>query len=432
MKLNTIKLIAFLLPFELPLSYIMHGVLKPFLGEFYRLGFNGFWGSILLILLFSTVQVVKKRFDFLFIAFLFIATGFWEYLNTLLLDGFVGEAFSQFVCGFLFPSLLFSFLIVSPEGVSKHFFKYWYIGTMCVLLVGYLATIYYYSSLPDWFKDKDPAFKLISFRYAYEGDASSNGMMLILGNFNKESNYLIMMLLASVWIFGYSEKNKKLVLWFWIITVATLLVLFSRLVLLLLPFVYYFSGVRQYLKGTIKAKYLYVPAIIFILIYGIKYSEFIMPTLEYLVYSKFDDNSDQLGLLGTGNNRFQAWSLLTDKFKDLNIWMNGMGVGQYGIEHAGSKDAGTHNLLLDHLFASGFWVPVLVLMICFYTFLKGYMKRDNIIMVSIPIVLLLFVREYSFSYLFVTAQGGVVFILLLYMACMPKSSELDIKNKVLK
>lgn len=428
MKNSLVKLIALALPFELPLSYIAHGVFKPLIGEVYRVGFNGFWGSILLLILLSFHSRIKNNTAFFSIVFLFVLGGFWEYIVTLSLNGMVMEAFSQFVCGFFFPSLLFLFLITSSEEITQAFFKYWYIGTIGVLLLGYLATIYYYPLLPEWFRDKDPAFKLISFRYAYEGDASSNGMMLILGNFNKESNYLIMMLLCSVRFFGNSEKNKKFVLYFWIIAVISLFVLFSRLALLLLPLVYYFSGVRKYLKGSVNAKYLYIPALLFIGFYAIKYSEFIKPTFEYLVYSKFDDNSDELGVLGTGNNRLQAWALLIDRFKDLNLWMNGIGVGEYGMEHAGSKDAGTHNLILDHLLASGVWVPLIILSICFFVFLKGIIRKDYLLKVGVLILLLLFVREYSFSYLFVTSHGGVIFMMMAYLACKTMQKKPDLST----
>lgn len=416
MKGNLIKIIGFLLPFELPFSYVMHVVLKPGLGEFYRIGFNGIWGAIVMMILLSYTRMQRTNYGYIKIALLFIVAGFWEYIVTLILDAMAIEAITQFVCGFFFPAALTLVLINSSEEDRNSFFKAWYLGTIALIIVAFFTTFYYYGNLPDWFKDKDIAFKLISFRYAYEGDSTSNGMMLILGNFNKASNYLLMMLLFSVRLLGNNGDNRKFLSYFWLLATITLLVLFSRLALLLFPFVYYASGIRQYGKRIIKIKYFAILLGLFLGYYIWKYSDFIKPTLDYLLYSKFDENSEDLGVLGTGNNRLQAWALLIDKLKDIGIWLHGLGVGRFGIEYGGSKDLGTHNLIFDHFFASGFLVPCIVMYICITSFLKGILRKDRIVIIGVPVILALFFREYSFSYLFVTSQGGLVFMVLAYIA----------------
>lgn len=417
MKLKLLKFIAFLLPFELLASYVAHALFKPAIGEFYRLLFNGAWGLIVSLLILSYTKIQKKYLAFFLICLLFIFAGFWEFLVTFFLGGMSLEASSQFICGFFFPSILFITLINSSEEIQGSFFKSWYLGTTVLLILSYLATIYYYQNLPDWYKEKDASFKLIAFRYAFDTEnVYSNGMMLLLGNFNKASNTLLMMLLFSIKLLGNNSKNRRFIIFFWIVSVITLFVLFSRLVLLILPIVYFVSGFHKFLKGSIDRGKLFTIIGFFFLGTILKFSYLIKPSLDYLLTSKFDDNSTDIGLLGTGNNRLRAWSLLIERLNNMELWLHGMGVGAYGIEHADSKDAGTHNLLFDHFLASGIFVPILIISFLFICLLKGFIRKDNVVIFGVLIITSLFFREYSFSYLFVTSHGGIIFILLLFTA----------------
>ena len=411
MQSKLLKLVAFLLPFELIVSYVSHALIKPTFGEFYRLFFNGFWGSFFLIVFFFSTKIKNSYLSFFYVILLFIIAGFWEYIVTLILGGLTHEAFAQFVCGFFFPCILLFTLTNLEENQRNTFFKFWYIGTITLIILTIVYSIYNYSSFPEWFRERDWKFKIISFRYAYDLSSGSNPALMILGNFNKASNTLLLMLLLSL-KFLNKEKNKKLLIVFWILSTFALILMFSRLVLLWLPFVFYFSGITEKFKSFFKSRYLKY-CLIFLTVFFIYQSkEFLKPTFEYLIYSKFDENSEGQGILGTGLNRFEQWKESEKFYSDIGIWFHGMGVGQYGLNR-GSSDLGTHNTFLDHFFASGFFVPLVIIILWLIGFLKAFKLMDKSLMIGYIIIFTLFFREYSFSYLYVTSQGGFLFILLI-------------------
>lgn len=412
MQSKLLRLIGLLLPFELLLSYAAHALFKPVMGEFYRILFNGVWGVILLFVILSFIKLKKHYAGFFYIVVIFILGGIWEYIVTILLGGLGFEAMSQFLCGFLFPVILFFTLLNLNPRQRNLFFKYWYLGTIALIIFAIFYSIYNYSLFPEWFRTRDLAVKLISFRYAYDAETNSNPAIAILGNFNKASNYLLIMLLFSVRLIPDDKSAKKILIVFWCLGSMALLLMFSRLALLLFPFVFYFSGIREKFRGFFKSRkfYLFFTLIVGLAIFQAR--DLIMPTFEYLMYSKFDDNSEDQGILGTGLNRFEDWGSQGDKFGNIDIWLNGMGVGNYGLS-LGSKDLGTHNLFLDHFFASGIMVPLIIVLLWAIGFIKAILSRDSNLIVGLLIIMALFFREYSFSYLYVTSQGGLVFILLL-------------------
>ena len=412
MQSKFLKLIGFLLPFEMLLSYVAHGIFKPVLGEFYRILFNGVWGAILVVIILSFSRFKKTYIGFFYISAVFILGGIWEYVVTILLGGLGFEAISQFFCGFFFPGVLFLTLINLNQHQKKIFFKYWYVGTISLIIFATLFSVYNYSAFPEWFRTRDLAFRLISFRYAYDSDTNSNPAIAILGNFNKASNYLLIMLLFSVRLIPKDQNAKAILIVFWSVATIALVLMFSRLVLLLLPFVFYFSGIRERFSGVLKNRYFYLFCFFLIGYFIFEASDLVKPTFEYLVYSKFNDNSEDLGVLGTGLYRFEDWGNQGKKFRNIGIWLHGMGVGNYGLS-LGSKDLGTHNLFLDHFFASGFIVPLIIFLLWCVGFLKAIILKDTTLILGFIIIMALFFREYSFSYLYVTSHGGLLFMLLL-------------------
>lgn len=407
-----LKLIGFLLPFELLLSYVAHAIFKPTFGEFYRVFFNGAWGAILVVILLSFISLRKSYIGFFYIAAVFILGGIWEYVVTILLSGLGFEATSQFFCGFFFPAVLFLTLLHLNQRQKDTFFKYWYVGTIALIIFATLFSVYNYSAFPEWFRTRDLEFRLISFRYAYDADTNSNPAIAIMGNFNKASNYLLIMLLFSVRLIPKDQNAKAILIAFWTLATIALVLMFSRLVLLLLPFVFYYSGIRERFCGVLKNRYFYLLFFLFIGYFIFQASDLVKPTFEYFVYSKFDDNSEDLGVLGTGLNRFEDWGSQGEKFGNAGIWLHGLGVGNYGLS-LGSKDLGTHNLFLDHFFASGIIVPLIIFLLWSIGFLKALILKDFSLVLGFLIIMALFFREYSFSYLYVTSQGGVLFMLLL-------------------
>ena len=412
-----IKFIGFILPFELIVAYAAHNLFKPIFGEWYRLFFIGIIGIFIIYFILTNINIKRDSIIFLLVSLIFTAAGLWEYIVSLIVGGLPIEALMQFLCGFMFPALLFFTIINLSDKRQTLFFKSWYLGTIGLMLLGYIVTAYYYNNLPEWYRNKDIAFKLFSFRYAYGDNPNSNGMILILGNFNKASNYILIMLLLSVRLLSGKDglMNTRLIKIFWVIGFITLVILFSRLAVLLLPFVYWASGVNKYFIGFFKRKLVMGALAILIGSIVVKNSELIKPTFDYLLFSKFDENSSDDGVLGTGAGRFSDWKRQSYRFSVIDNWIHGMGVGRYGLEE-GSKDYGTHNLLFDHFLASGFFVPIVVILIWCIGLVKGVIKKRKEIIIGFIIIMALFFREYSLSYLFVTVHGGVIFMLLSFSA----------------
>lgn len=412
MKSNILKLIAFLLPFELVVSYVSYSFFKPLFGEFYRFFFIGFWGLFLLVILLHFSKIKNYVNGFFFLLILFIICGFWEYTVTIFLNGLKLDALSQFVCGFLFPCILLFTLVNLNHNYRYIFFKYWYLGTISLISLTIVYSLYNYNLFPDWFKDTDWRLKVISFRYAYDLDSNTNPALAILGNFNKASNTFLLMLLFSIKLFSKEIINKKLLVIFWILTLFALVMMFSRLVLLWLPFVIYFSGIFKIFKNFFGNKIFKLSFILFMGFFIYQNKEFLKPTFDYLIYSKFDQDSDGQGILGTGLNRIESWGEHGKFYNDIGVWHHGMGVGAYGLGR-GSKDLGTHNTFLDHFFASGIFIPFILFLLLFLGLLKAFKLKDYRLVLGFLIIITLFFREYSFSYLFVTSQGGFLFMLLL-------------------
>jgi hypothetical protein len=186
-----------------------------------------------------------------------------------------------------------------------------------------------------------------------------------------------------------------------------LFLLFSRAALLLLPFAMLF--VYRYLG--IKKKYLIISAIFFVSIFGLGNVKVIF---DYLFFSKFVDGTGG-EVLGSFYSRFDQWNEILSIFtSEFGVLIHGMGVGTYGLLLAGDLNAGSHNLFLDHMLASGvaglFFLVLGFSASILYPLRRGY---SDILFAVFALILLAF-REFSFSYLYVTSMGGLVLVYIIY------------------
>ncbi len=414
--------VALFLPFELIINGLIYNLFHNIFNEYYIYLLLGYVFVYLFLL--SNVFLVKINKLFFLICTVFLFCGFWELITTYLNGGNLKFAFTQLIVGFLFPYLLFIILFSRNWEKIKSFFRIYYFSTIFLILISFFFIFYYYDFLPDWYKEKDMIFKLISFKFAFDPKLNiSNGMQFILGNFNKASNTFILMLLFATKFFDLNIKRDRLYLKIiLIIFTLALLLMFSRLALMLYPFVLYFSKIHKCF--SIK-KYKLILSIIFIA-FIIKFWSFISFSLDYLLFSKFGDvESDQSGFLGTGNGRIKDWQENLIYFSEPSIWLKGIGLGQYGKIKYGDIQLGTHNLFLDHFISSGIFIPLSILIIVFFTLIFSLYKQSYVIFIGMLIFVILSFREYSFSYLWVTSNGSFIFltiILLLFLDNKIKSS----------
>jgi hypothetical protein len=409
-----LNFLAFLIPFELLFSYACSGFLKPYFGEFYKIFLLG--NILLFIILFFTRFARYKYSKNLIAPFLFfLFVGFFEVLVTILNNSFIIESILQFTLGFLSPTIIILYLSKKENNVIKSFFYFFYLGYIIILLLGFILIYIYYDSYPVWFREAPFSAQIFLFRYLIDDkDNLVNPLMILLGNFNKASNYLIFMNLFSLILLD-KNRHRNLIILFWVISTIALIILFSRLTLLLYPFVFFISGFYKYIKSKLTLYQLRIFGIFIFSLFIFNFSSFI-PSVNYLLYSKINDDSDA-NAFGTGLSRVDQWSNIWSKYTNFeNIF--GIGHNSYSYIEYGYLHGGSHNLFIDHYLASGIISPLILISVLVLLFMKGVYKRSLINYFAVLIFIFLAFREYTFAYLNASMQGGFFFCILIFVSSM--------------
>lgn len=399
------------------------GIISPIFGQWYVL-FN--LQSI--ILFYLAIKILEKNFgaDLKLFAMLapFFGLGLWEAVITRALGGNSYYGWTQFAFGFAMPVLLVVLLNKLTRQAAAEFFRSFYAGYAFYLIVALAALFFFDQNFYELIETYGLGGAIVALRYNLE----SSGFGLLIGNANKQSNYLLILILLGPRLLSESsllkngeEASIKIYRIFVIVAVFMLLILFSRAALLLLPLATFFFG--RYLG--IKISYLLISIAFLILVFGWVNLELIF---NYLLFSKFIDGTDG-GVSGSFSSRFDQWDEIIEIFtSNFGVLVHGMGVGAYGMWLGGDPKAGSHNLFLDHLLASGV-LGVLGLVFAIFLSLLFAFKRGSVdILFCIFSFVLLAFREYSFSYLYVTSMGGVVFALIFYV--IARSESISSKTEV--
>jgi O-antigen ligase len=140
---------------------------------------------------------------------------------------------------------------------------------------------------------------------------------------------------------------------------------------------------------------------------------------SYLLNSAMP-GEEGMGLLGTGQYRFEQWDeLLEHLAQNPQDLLFGMGVGGYGELFFQDYIRGTHNLFFDILLESGLiGLSAMVLLLVWATSLTFDGRRlhlkDKLSAIALVIMILLMIREHSPAYLFLTSLGGFCFTIIFY------------------
>jgi hypothetical protein len=415
-KNKAINLLTFLIPFEILVAVSSSGIVRPFLGNGYKILL---YGNIVIFFILFFDRFSKRGFNqkLIFLLVCFNLLGLFEVLVTIWNNSFIIESLTQFTLGFLSPSLFV--LHVSTKSVSEREGIYYslYLGTIVILIVTFLLVFYFSYTYPIWFRESDFFAKLFLFRYVFNGaDDVVNPAMILLGNFNKESNYLIYLNLFSLVLLD-GKKRFYFICFFWILSTAALVMLFSRMTLFLLPFVYFFSGFHEYFWGRWKFSFLlrYGIYIMIMLLFLLNFS-YLKPAFNYLLFSKIADDAE-IDVLGSGSSRLLQWSGIYDKYFNIE-GIFGLGHGEYSFREYGYLHGGSHNLFIDHFLASGVLFPIFLSIMLILLLLLSFLNKSKLLILSVLMFFILAFREYSFSYLNATMQGGLYFCIILYLYSM--------------
>jgi len=416
-----------ILPFELPIAEALHGILWHSIGNIYLLFICGTWVSVIAscFIVLNAHRMLQGWQQFVLYSALFIILGLLAVGSTAFTSPEnLQLSFQQLIFGYTAPVLLGFTLFCMNNEERKRAWLAFYAGA-CLFLMGSLVLLFVSwraaVSQSSFFAGLGIGQKLFAWRYTF--GEPWNLYSIYIGNANKESNYLIMFLLFSTSLLGnrVHEKGRTRVVYivFWALSIFTLLMLFSRAAILLLPVVIYVSGfwgtLRRAVKLTITAFIGFGAAI--------SYASY-SAVFAYLFTATYIDDVSA-GVLGTFNDRFQQWKeLATYLMEHQGKLFFGFGTGGYGLHFFNSVERGTHNMFLDSLAECGIlgfaFLVVLVLWLLLDS-LDFFLSRrvHAVAFIGIVALIALMFREHSVSYLYVTSLGGLCFVALFYLLACP-------------
>jgi hypothetical protein len=205
-----------------------------------------------------------------------------------------------------------------------------------------------------------------------------------------------------------AEKPNLTYIVFVVLAVVVLTLLFSRAAIFLLPIALYIN--RRYLIKISLSIKLFLMLMILVLV--INFIDSIGVVLDYLLFSNYVDGSSGGGV-GSFIQRAEQWDAVFNLILMPDVFAHGLGLGVYGIMIGGGVEAGTHNLFLDHWLASGFFGVFLIISLVICGAVLTITRRDWRLFLGYVFFVSFALREYSFSYLYVTSMGGVCFMLLI-------------------
>lgn len=419
-----------ILPFELPVAEGVYGVFRPIVGASYPLLFVGsllIFASIPTVL---TMRVPRARLldeatqSYLLLALVFVLIGFYATVVTVLHGGFLANSFRQLVLGHLTPAIVCLVILLLDPREQRRAWLWFYGGYVVCLLISFAFFVASYRAAvvqyPSFFQ-LGIGQRLFLWRFTFA--EPWNTYAIYIGNANKTSNNILIFLLLSVRLLGPTEIaesrwTRRALLAFWFLGTVTLLVLFSRAVLLLFPVVVWASGIMQIISRRTKVAMGLVFAGSLLLAFNAYYD-----ALAYLLLSQGIGASS--GFLGTFDVRLQDAQLVSNLISTrADVLLGGLGTSGFSMLFFGDEVMGTHNTFLDTLVESGvvglaLLIGVMVMMTIRTMDWRRLRLRQPFGLVAIAVLTLLMTREHSFSYLYTTSLGGFCFTALFFVLVLP-------------
>ena len=332
-------------------------------------------------------------------------------------------ALQQLAFGHLAPIAFVAAALTLPAREQQRLWNAFYFGWVVFLAVSIVvlaASWQTAAALLPQFESAGFAGRLILWRFTLGLPWNDYGHLM--GNANKLSNNVLMFLLMSVTLLSLERANRprRVLLWaFWLLGIFTLVVMFSRAAILLLPVAVLASGIMKEVPRRAR-RVLFLGAAA-----GLAGLWLAAPEIfEYLLGARLLPGADA-DPLGTYNDRLAQWSELLDFLSShTSAFLFGLGTTGYGLRFIGTPEAGTHNTFLDLSAEAGIVGPLLLgatlVGIVMQVLVGVKSARRRIVMTAgLGSLLLLMTREHSFSYLYVTSLGGLCLAVLLYAAMAP-------------
>jgi hypothetical protein len=427
---GTFMAALFVWPFELPIAMGAHGLLFDSLGVGYVVGLHATFLSAAAL---ATVLVGPwdrsnvtgdwKWFGFASVGYLLI--GFLPLIASSIAPVQTHLAYQQLLCGFVAPiAAVLAIAGLSSERRDRSWLIL-YIGWIAFLLVSFLMFRWSLRAVSDGaiagYFDRSIAQRILVWRFTLGEPWNLYG--LYVGNANKMSNYLIVFMLLSVCLLRpraetFPRLRRGVLYAFWGLSCVTLIILFSRAALLLLPLVFVASGLWRDFRPGVRVAIVSASVVV---VGGVVITQ--PEIFDYLLLARFLDQTDS-SPLGTFEYRFEQWGDIARYLQEhpYVAWF-GMGTSGYGTHFFNSPEAGTHNMLLDVWMESGLIAPLVLLVVLAVLVVQGLdadiaWSNRRVLLIGTFVLLMLMVREHSASYLYVTSLGGFCFAALMYVALL--------------
>jgi hypothetical protein len=408
--------IAWLTPFDLPASQVLHWAVSGTLGDWYLLLLPsvGLAASLAPRILHAPVQALPAAL------IPWIISGVCAVLGALL-AGKVALAWSIQDCGlgYCIPAAAVAGITVHPQrreilsALLRGWDAYLFLG---IPVLGY--AVWQSSSLGSGWWDFPPIQKWTMWRY--EMSNSGNAYAMWFGNANKASNLLILMLLVApvmLSIDGASPNRWRMRI-LALLSSIHVLAMCSRLGLLLLPMALLAGG---YLR-PISMRTLALAGTAAVAVAAANLSASIEVLSALFMGSPESGGGGVLSTFASEGGRFEQWlEIWRTWHPDLQELLLGYGSGYYGIQSFGTADAETHNFFIDRILASGV-LGLLAALTAVVVAWIGTKRLDGrskwLVRLSIASFVLMCVREFAPSYLFRTSLAGVVVAIVVSLPTM--------------
>lgn len=418
--------LLFFWPFEMPVAGAIYTFFYPALGPWYGVLLHA---SLLAVTSAGVICSARWRVDrfagdlriYGVSALLYLMIGAVALPISSAVVSDVRFAYQQMICGYLAPILAVTALMTLPSSWQSRSWTWFYAGWCAYLAVSFYRLATSWDRAADFspiLADATFTERLLLWRYSFGEDW--NAYAQFIGNSNKTSNYLVMFLLLSPTLMSLEGKrilrHRRVVLvTFWIFATITLIFLFSRAALLLMPLVLVFTGAQlQGARRTITV--ILLTMLICVVAIGIAEPRIFQVLIEAQLFENSEANP-----LGTFVDRMEQWNSLFAFFNSHSTEaIFGLGTTGYGTLFFADSDSGTHNFLLDLWTESGIAGPCMfALFLILLTFqLATFQLSARIrvtVCVALAILLILMTREHSVSYLYVTSLGGLCVTVISYL-----------------
>lgn len=426
----------FLMPLELPLAERNGPIIFFFgrsLSQFFYVGHVVLVLSLLLIFSLGWERIIGqiKHESFWGLSVLYLGVGMLGVLFTVFMQhGNAQFSIQQMLLGYMAPVACCGAILACEPANRRKLWLAFYLGW----IVFFVWSLVYLRRGWQSAVAFDPIFANASFGqrlflWRFTFSEPWNLYALFVGNANKTSNNILIFLLLSGRLLEIDADAhlacRAVHKIFGYLGTLTLVILFSRATLFLLPLVIYISGFWRTMGKPIKALGLAGLAATLFMGWASYRAAF-----NYLLTST-DEFGGSEGTLGTFNDRFGQWSDLSKYLQEHpQVLALGMGTGGYGSRFfLGDEIRGTHNMFLDVLTESGiFGLGLLLgtlLLALIIAFLRSRKGKDHLPLVGLLCLTMLMFREHSPAYLYVTSLGGLCFTVLFYLLSCAKAPEIS-------